>query len=153
MTIQKTVLQSELLQTFDFYTDQFKSSALSQNKTVNFYHHVSADRSTPVQSVSLDDVLAELMQDSEMAGLFSEANKQIAETYYKDEKSLRAMRLQKGITQGQLAEAIGTSQPQIYKLENGDNDTRSSTVIKLAKYFDLPPGEMFEILNGDGNEA
>jgi DNA-binding XRE family transcriptional regulator len=153
MTTQKTVLPNVSLQTFGFYSDPVKGPDKSRNETNNFYHTISPTQQVPVKTVSLDDVFAELMQDSEMAGMLAEANKEIAETYYKGEQSLRAMRLQKGLTQGQLADAIGTSQPQITRLENGDSDFRSATVCKLAEFFQVKPGKMFEILIGEGNEA
>jgi DNA-binding XRE family transcriptional regulator len=153
MTIHKTVLPSGSLQTFGFYADPVKSPDKSRNETNNFYHTISLVQQSPIQTVSLDDVFAELMQDNDMAGMLVEANKQIAETYYNGEKSLRSMRLRKGLTQCQLAEAINTSQPQITKLENGDTDFRSATVCKLANFFNVKPGKMFEILIGEDNEA
>lgn len=131
----------------------FKAPTESQSETPFFYRSPRPMQDKPVYTVSLDDVLNEYLQDEEFRANFADANKQLAETYYKDEKSLRAMRLKKGLTQSQLAEAISTSQPQITKLENGDTDFRSATVVKLAKFFGIKASEMFGILIGESHEA
>lgn len=148
MSTQKEFLTISTLSGADF-----KGTLEAQSETPFFYHNPRPKQDKPVYTVSLDDVLKEYMQVEEFKQHFAEANQQIAEIYYKDEKSLRAMRLKKGLTQSQLAEAINTSQPQITKLENGDTDFRSATVIKLAGFFGVKASEMFGILIGEANEA
>lgn len=49
--------------------------------------------------------------------------------------NLKRLRNKKQLTQGQLAELIGTTQQMIYKYESGDRDIMSAqvrTVIKMA---------------------
>ena len=45
-------------------------------------------------------------------------------------------RTQKGLTQKELAEAAGTHQSRISKIESGDQDLRVSTLIKIAEALD-----------------
>lgn len=45
-------------------------------------------------------------------------------------------RTQKGLTQTELAEAAGTHQSRISKIESGDQDLRVSTLIKIAEALD-----------------
>ncbi|MEO3879294.1 helix-turn-helix domain-containing protein [Rheinheimera fenheensis] len=145
--------QNEFFTTSTLLSVDYKNQHITSYETPDFYKRVKPQSDVPVYTVSLDDVLAEYMQKDGFKANFVNANKEIAKAFYKGEKSLRAMRLRQGLTQGQLAEAINTSQPQIAKLENGDTDFRSATVCKLAKFFGVKPGKMFEILIGEGNEA
>jgi transcriptional regulator with XRE-family HTH domain len=46
--------------------------------------------------------------------------------------TLRTLRLQRGMSQTQLAEAIGTQQPYIARIESGSADLRLETCRRLA---------------------
>ena len=48
------------------------------------------------------------------------------------------MRLEKGITQTELAEAIGTSQSAIHRIEKGGQNISLEMVSKLSKFFGSP---------------
>lgn len=50
-------------------------------------------------------------------------------------KNLKALRDESGITQKQLAEAIGVSQQSINKYENHNIEPDIETLIRLADYF------------------
>lgn len=50
-------------------------------------------------------------------------------------KNLRTLRLQSGITQKQLADAIGVSQQSINKYENHNIEPDIETMKRLADYF------------------
>ncbi len=50
-------------------------------------------------------------------------------------KNLRKLRTNKGISQQQLADVIGTSQQSINKYENHNVEPDISTLAKLADYF------------------
>lgn len=52
-------------------------------------------------------------------------------------KILFELRSEQGISQKQLAEAIGVSQSTIAKIEVNRNEATASTVRKLAKYFQV----------------
>ena len=47
------------------------------------------------------------------------------------------LRIEQGLSQKQLAEAIGVSQSTIAKIEVNRNEATASTVRKLAKYFQV----------------
>lgn len=149
-------LQLESLATMTrFNTDiSVSSDKAAQTRTIDFYHNFkSTPVNIPVKSISLDDLLDTYNQDGEFKELFKQANIEIANEFYKDENSLRKLRLLKGLTQNELAEALNTSQAQIAKIESGKNEVLSGTVLKMSKFFDLPRGQMFEILTGEFNEA
>ena len=50
-------------------------------------------------------------------------------------ENLKSLRRNKGISQQQLAEAVGVSQQSINKYENHDVEPDISTLIKMARYF------------------
>jgi DNA-binding XRE family transcriptional regulator len=52
-------------------------------------------------------------------------------------RSLIERRNELGISQTQLAQAIGTQQPAISRLEKGDSNTTISTLFKVADALDL----------------
>jgi predicted transcriptional regulator len=45
---------------------------------------------------------------------------------------LRNGRKDAGLTQDELADAVGISQPSLSQIESGENDPRLSTVVKIA---------------------
>ena len=51
-------------------------------------------------------------------------------------KNLRKLRINKGISQQQLADVIGTSQQSVNKYENHRVEPDISALIKLADYFE-----------------
>lgn len=55
------------------------------------------------------------------------------------ESSLTRLRVERGLTQGQLAELIGTSQPQIQRLEKGLRPLEAHWAEKLAPVLDVTP--------------
>lgn len=50
---------------------------------------------------------------------------------------IKELRQEKELTQIDIAKGINTSQRNISRWENGENEPSSSFVIKLAKYFDV----------------
>jgi len=46
------------------------------------------------------------------------------------------LRIQRGLTQAQLAEKVGTRQPSIARLENGSSTPSMSFLYKIAKALD-----------------
>lgn len=52
-------------------------------------------------------------------------------------KNLRKFRLEKNVSQQQLADVIGTTQQSINKYENHSTEPDIETLIKLADYFEI----------------
>lgn len=50
---------------------------------------------------------------------------------------LYELRVERGVSQKELAEAIGVSQSTIAKIEVGRNEATASTIRKLASYFNI----------------
>jgi len=57
---------------------------------------------------------------------------------------VRALRVQRGLAQGQLAEAMGVSRQTINSIENDRYTPSLPLAIALARYFAVPVEEMFD---------
>lgn len=47
--------------------------------------------------------------------------------------NIKAVRQSRGLTQQELADCIGTTKHQVFKLESGETDFRCSTLVKISK--------------------
>jgi putative transcriptional regulator len=57
---------------------------------------------------------------------------------------VRALRTQRGLAQGQLAEAMGVSRQTINSIENDRYTPSLPLALALARYFSVPVEEMFD---------
>ncbi len=82
---------------------------------------------SPVSKKNFKDWQAEQQQDPEFVAAAGEveAGYQIAR-----------LRIQRGLTQAQLAEMVGTRQPSIARLENGSSVPSLSFLDRIAKALD-----------------
>ena len=58
-------------------------------------------------------------------------------------KNLRALRLERKVTQSEVAEAIGLEPHNLNRIENGKSFPQIKTIIKLINYFNILPTELF----------
>lgn len=58
-------------------------------------------------------------------------------------RNVRKIRLEKDLTQEELAEGAGISQVQIARIESGKINTSISTVVAIAKALGVGEGELF----------
>jgi ribosome-binding protein aMBF1 (putative translation factor) len=101
---------------------------------------------TPAHSthgVSIAALVAEREKDSRKAAAYARARQKLAARLKEGEPTLAQLRLAKGLSQSQLAEAMGKKQPYVARLESGSNDVQVSTIEALAKALSVPTGEVF----------
>lgn len=100
------------------------------------------------QSASISDFIYDLcLDDPRLDATISEGTKWVAKKFYGSQpKSFKKMRMHAGLTQAQLAKAIGTSQPYIAKLERGEINAGMDVIGRIAKAVSLEPKEAFELL-------
>ncbi|MBN1808653.1 MAG: helix-turn-helix transcriptional regulator [Planctomycetes bacterium] len=58
-------------------------------------------------------------------------------------KTVKTLRLERGLSTTTLARKVGISQAQISRLENGLQGFRSDTVFRIAKALRIPPFRLF----------
>ena len=59
-------------------------------------------------------------------------------------ENLRAAREKRELTQEQVAERSGVQAGEISRIETGKRDPQVSTLLKIAKALELPPGKLLE---------
>lgn len=80
----------------------------------------------------LDDFIAELESDPENREGFAAARRELATEMGEDNISLPVLRLRAGLSQSELAKAIGTSQAAVSRIEAGEQEPRLETLRKLS---------------------
>lgn len=71
-----------------------------------------------------------------------EERKVLAEALYGGELSLKTLRLRRGMSQTDLADKIGSRQPNIYRYENGLQEPGLSVLAKLATALEVDIGDL-----------
>lgn len=93
---------------------------------------------TPAKYTSIDDLVSEWSQDADMRKALEDARQWYAEQYHaEDGVTVRNMRLKKGWSQTQLAEALGSSQSHVARIERGTENVSIETCRKLCTALDI----------------
>ena len=82
---------------------------------------------SPISKTRFEDWQAEQLKDSE----FVAAANELEPSY-----QIARLRIQRGLTQAQLAEMVGTRQPSIARLENGNSVPSLSFLKRIADALD-----------------
>jgi transcriptional regulator with XRE-family HTH domain len=59
-------------------------------------------------------------------------------------RNLLRARKRYGLTQEEVSDRSGVHPTEISRIENGQRDVQISTIFKLAKAFDLTPGQLID---------
>jgi predicted transcriptional regulator len=86
--------------------------------------------------MAIDDYVAELETEQEWADELKRSRIELA-SQVENLSSLMSMRLSRGLSQRQLAEKIGASQPQIARLEQGKGNPEVATLRRLARELNV----------------
>lgn len=93
-------------------------------------------------------LMAELEADDSNRAELAEAGSWVSEAFYKDDgDTLKNARLRLGLSQKQLALAIGTSQPHVANLERSGGDIMLSTGVKLCAALNIDFGKLPEMID------
>jgi transcriptional regulator with XRE-family HTH domain len=68
-------------------------------------------------------------------------------------KRVRALRLQRGLTQTELSDALGVTFQQVQKYERGANRISAGRLFRIAKVLDVPVAFFFADVDGRASEA
>lgn len=117
----------------------------------------SAQRLTSIESVIVSrpkakpaslfsDFAAELLAENPaMAAKVSAARQKISRSLPHEGKTLRRLRMEKGLSQAALAEMIGTSQSHIARLEKNPSSMLLDTAERLGGVFDVDKFEIMQL--------
>lgn len=113
-----------------------QSSPASSFTGAVLYREFGVARPLPLANTrSLSSVISEFeAEDAVTTANIADARRHLAVTLYADEgESLSALRLGAGLSQVQLAERAGTTQPYIARIERGQADPSTDMVSRIAQ--------------------
>lgn len=95
------------------------------------------------EEVDIDDLLMSLEQDEGFAAEMSDARKWLSDGLPSD---LSSLRLSRGLSQAQLAKAVGLQQPNISAIESGNRKPEYETARKIAAVLGVTTDDIYAAL-------
>ncbi len=135
MMMPTMLLEQESSRTIrSFEVSRAGSQVVSARVDIQRNYDLSSLQRTPKVEggKSVNEYLSKFKGDPAIEASLSNGAKWVADNYYPGERSIRALRLQKGLSQEDLALRIGSKQSYVSRIENGEVDLQLSTVRKLA---------------------
>lgn len=109
------------------------SSGREPCKVFAFGDYLTAGAGVPARHIGIGDLVAQWEAVPERREAIARARGWVVDTFHADEgETLRTLRLKKGLSQQQLAGAIGTSQSHVARMEGGADNLSIGTCRKLA---------------------
>lgn len=106
-----------------------------------------AARRKPRGGTRLADAIADFAETKNGIERLSDGRRWVAESLYKAEpNSLQALRLRNGLSQAELAKAIGVSQPRVSIYERGQEKPEFDTFIKLRDVLGISSDELIDAI-------
>jgi DNA-binding XRE family transcriptional regulator len=129
-----STIVSEFLPTTDLRTDP-KLPTTTQGASVLEWREVFRPSDVPIPDgfEDIDTVVENLERDPQRHVALKGARQRLAGKLEPKVGGLAALRLRRGLSQKQLADAIGTSQPHIARIEKGRDNVLLATANQLAR--------------------
>ena len=110
------------------------TTAPPRAKVLEFPGNEPTEATVPPGFTTIDQLIAEFERDPASKEELQRGRRWVAKTVLGGQpQTLRVLRLRKGMSQAQLAEAIGTQQPHIARIERGQADVRLETCRRIAQ--------------------
>lgn len=110
-------------------------SASEPCKVFQYGDYVAVER-VPERHTAIDALASEWAANPTRRAALEEARRWLADEFHHDDGgTVRTLRLRKGLSQQQLADAIGTSQPHVARIESGASNPNIDTCRRLAEAF------------------
>ena len=123
--------------------------ATRPSNVVHFRVYPQQDEPVPAGYTTIDDVVAEFERDPAMQDELLNARRWIADTVLAGKPvTMRTLRLRRGWSQAQLAEAIGTQQPHVARIERGQADPQLGTCRRIAHALGVDLNTLDQALQG-----
>ena len=131
--------------------DYVETAPVSKKSTVVYAEFSAVDsHSLPEDFIEIDEFVSEQEKDPQFENALKQSRRLIADKIYPEPETISKLRLERGLSQKQLADLIGSSQPHIARIESGREDIRLSTVKKLSEALDLSVSEVIDALEKSG---
>lgn len=92
----------------------------------------SSETAAPAGYVSIEDMVAKVSKDPARAAALASARKRLAPEIDEGAVTVRSLRLDRGMSQVELARMLGTSQSHVARIEAGTENLALATLRKLA---------------------
>jgi DNA-binding XRE family transcriptional regulator len=110
-----------------------------------------AEAPIPPGSKTINQLIAEFERDPATKEELRRGRRWVAKKVFGGQPAtLRVLRLRKGMSQAQLAEAIGTQQPHVARIEGGQADLRLETCRRIAEVLGVDLNTLDQALQGQG---
>lgn len=150
--MNQIVISQNVLSTITRTLEDIKSSSVLRFVFSKAMPSTEVLQETKTELSDFDQLLADLRSDKEFNEHFQSSVKEIGAEHFSSEKSLRSLRMSKGLTQTDAAKLLETSQSNIARIENSTSlDIKAITVIKLADLYDVSEQEIINILKSNEN--
>ncbi len=114
------------------------SSVPEPCKVFAFGDYLAPAAETPVRHVAIGDLVARWEARPDRKAAIARARGWVADALHADDGvTVRTLRMRKGLSQQQLAEAIGTSQPHIARIERGMDNLNIDTCRRLVRVLEV----------------
>ncbi len=103
-------------------------------QVIPFIAPAPAEAPIPPGYKTIDEIVAKFERDPAMREELLDGRRWIADTVLAGKPvTMRTLRLRRRLSQAQLAEAIGTQQPHVARIEGGQADLRLETCRRIAE--------------------
>ena len=110
-------------------------------------------KAIPEKHTSIGDLIAELSPDQSFASALRNARPLVADLLYPNDRSVKTLRLKRGLTQSELAVRTGTSQSHIARIEQGKCSVQHETMLKLCGALGVDMNTLSEALGAPPTAA
>ena len=110
-----------------------ETTTLTCCQVYSFEAYGSPSPQIPAKHTTIRDLVGQWEQDRDKRSMLEEGRRWVARTFYGEEgDTVRTVRLRKGWSQTRLAEALGTSQSHVARIERGTENLTIETCRRLA---------------------
>jgi len=130
---------SEPIESFEKIIGEAGTATTRLDAQVFFFENYTDPRpQTPANYSSIGDLVAQWEQDADSRAALEQGRQWVADTFYAaDGDTVRSLRLRKGWSQTRLAQALGTSQSHVARIERGSENLAIGTCRRLAAALDI----------------
>ncbi|MBN8714275.1 MAG: helix-turn-helix transcriptional regulator [Xanthomonadales bacterium] len=123
------------------------SSVSEPCQVFSFGDYLSPAEVAPRRHVAIADLVSKWDANPTRRAAMEDARRWLADEFHGDDGiTLRTLRMRKGLSQLQLATAIGTSQPHIARIEGGADNLNIDTCRRIASVLEVDMNSLDQAL-------